>query len=78
MNYLFTINPGNEDVIVGKSPNGSTKVEMVAKVPKEENEALWHLVAALTEVSEAENIDEKLFEAIDNACQICFSNHKKK
>lgn len=69
MNKLFAIDEKTEEVIVSESAKGSKKIDFIERVARNQNEALYESVLALTELARAADFDAKKFKAIDKVCQ---------
>jgi hypothetical protein len=76
-NYLFAIDEKTEEVIVSESPKGSTKISLIERISRQNNEMLYHAVQTLTLVSKDEELDMSLFKAMDKVCQGIYARAKK-
>lgn len=74
-NLLFALDPKTEAVLVSASPKGSKQIHFIERIAREENEILYNAVVTLTSITQAPDIDVKLFKAMDKLCQHIYANH---
>jgi hypothetical protein len=74
-NILFAIDTNTDEVIVSTSPKGSNKLNLVARVSKQDNLALYHAVQSLTAIATAASLDASAFKALDKVCQLLYAKH---
>jgi len=77
MNLLFAIDTNTEEVIVSESPKGSTKINFIERIGRQENLGLYHAVVTLTSLTNASDFDIKIFKAMDKVCQMIYNKHKE-
>lgn len=70
---LFAVDTNSNEIIVSESQKGSNKVDLIKRIPKNENEILFDSVALLTKVTAPENFDIAVFKAIDKVCQLIYT-----
>ena len=76
MSKLFAIDENTQEIIVSESPKGSTKIHFLERITRKENEILYTAVLTLTGMSREEDLDMRLFKAMDKVCQDLYSKHK--
>jgi hypothetical protein len=76
-NKLFAIDTDTEEVIVSDSPKGSTKINFIERIGRQENSLLYHAVVTLTSVTKASVFDPAIFKAMDKVCQMIYAKHKE-
>lgn len=77
MSLLFAIDTNTEEVIVSESPKGSTKINFIERVVRQDNPNLFNAVVTLTGLTNATDFDPAIFKAMDKVCQLIYSKHKK-
>lgn len=76
-NILFAIDKNTDEIIVSESPNGSTKINFIERISRQDNEMLYLAVQTLTSISNSPNLDTKLFKAMDKVCLMIYSKFKE-
>lgn len=76
-NILFAIDKNTDEIVVSESPNGSTKINFIERIARQDNEMLYHSVQTLTSISTSPNLDTKIFKAMDKVCQMIYSKDKE-
>ena len=76
--YLFAIDKQTDEVIISESSKGSNKVHLIERMGRKDNEVLYHAVAALTGIAQAEDFDAALFKAMDKVCQMIYNKLKER
>jgi hypothetical protein len=76
-NILFAIDKHTDEIIVSESPNGSNTINFIERIASQDNEMLYHAVLTLTSISNASDLDVKIFKAMDKVCQMMYSKHKE-
>lgn len=77
MGILFAIDQNKKETIVSSSQKGSNKIDFIERINRVENEVLFNAVATLTSITNAPNLDIKIFNAMDKVCQLIYSKHKE-
>lgn len=75
MNKLFAIDTNTEEVIVSESPKGSTKINFIERIKRQDHVNLYKAVELLTSLSTTPNFDASIFKAIDKVCQMMYTKH---
>jgi hypothetical protein len=75
-NNLFAIDPQTQEVIVSESPKGSSKINFIERISRQENELLYNAVTILTNISQAPDLDIPVFKAMDKVCQLIYGKGK--
>ena len=76
MSKLFAIDENTQEIIVSESPKGSTKINFLERIARKENEILYTAVLTLAGMSREEDLDMRLFKAMDKVCQGLYAKHK--
>ena len=76
MSKLFAIDENTQEIIVSESPKGSTKINFLERIARKENEILYTAVLTLTGMSREEDLDIRLFKAMDKVCQDLYAKYK--
>jgi len=76
MSKLFAIDENTQEIIVSESPKGSTKINFLERIARKENEILYTAVLTLTGMSREEDLDMRLFKAMDKVCQGLYEKSK--
>ena len=76
MNKLFAIDENTQEIIVSESPKGSTKIHFLERIARKENEILYTAVLTLTGMSREDDLDMRLFKAMDKVCQGLYAKYK--
>lgn len=77
MNMLFAIDTNTEEVIVSDSPKGSSKINFIERIKRQDNADLYKAVELLTSLSSASNFNASIFKAMDKVCQLIYNKHKE-
>lgn len=77
MGILFAIDQNKKETIVSSSQKGSNKIDFIERINRVENEVLFNAVATLTSITNAPNLDIKIFNAMDKVCQLIYNKHKE-
>ena len=76
-NILFAIDKNTQEIIVSESPNGSNTINFIERISSQDNEMLYHAVLTLTSISNASDLDVKIFKAMDKVCQMIYGKYKE-
>lgn len=76
-NILFAIDKDTQEIIVSESPNGSNTINFIERIASQDNEMLYHAVLTLTSISNASDLDVKIFKAMDKVCQMIYGKYKE-
>jgi len=76
MSLLFAIDTNTEEVIVSESPKGSTKINFIERVRRQDNLHLFNAVVTLTGLTNTKDFDPAIFKAMDKVCQLIYNKHK--
>lgn len=76
MSKLFAIDENTQEIIVSESPKGSTKINFLERIARKENEIFYTAVLTLTGMSREEDLDMRLFKAMDKVCQGLYAKYK--
>lgn len=76
-NVLFAIDKNTEEIIISESPKGSNTINFIERISRQEHEILYHAVVTLTIITNAPDLDVKIFKAMDKVCQMIYSKHKE-
>ena len=74
---LFAIDTNTEEVIVSDSPKGSSKINFIELIKRQDNADLYKAVELLTSLSSASNFNASIFKAMDKVCQLIYNKHKE-
>jgi hypothetical protein len=74
---LFAIDLNTEETIVSDSPKGSSKINFIERIGRQDNEILYNAVVTLTSISNSSNPDTAIFKAMDKVCQTIYNKHKE-
>ena len=77
MSLLFAIDTNTEEVIVSESPKGSSKINFIERIGRQDNLHLFNAVVTLTSLTNATDFDPAIFKAVDKVCHLIYSKHKK-
>jgi len=75
---LFATDEETQETIVSSSQKGSNKVDLIARIPRIDNELLFNAVVTLTSATKAPDFDVSIFKALDKVCQMIYSKHIEK
>ncbi len=75
-NLLFAIDLNTEEIIVSDSPKGSTKINFIERLSRQDNDILYNAVVTLTCITNTPNFDITIFKAMDKVCQMIYNKHK--
>ena len=73
---LFAIDFNTEETLVSESEKGSNKVNFIERISRNENELLFEAVVTLTKITNPNNFDIAIFNAMDKVCQLIYNNYK--
>ena len=73
---LFAIDFNTEETLVSESEKGSNKVNFIERISRNENELLFEAVITLTKITNPNNFDIAIFNAMDKVCQLIYNNYK--
>ena len=73
---LFAIDFNTEETLVSESEKGSNKVNFIERISRNENELLFDAVITLTKITNPNNFDIAIFNAMDKVCQLIYNNYK--
>ena len=77
-NFLFTVDPSAEEIIVSASPKGSNQINFIERIAHEKNEVLYHAVITLTSITKSPDFDTAIFKAMDKVCQMGYKKYVEK
>lgn len=75
-NRLFAIDQSTEEIIVSDSSKGSTKINAIERIRRQDNDALYNAVVTLTSITNASDFDVAIFKAMDKVCQMIYNKKK--
>jgi len=75
---LFAIDKRTEEICVSDSPKGSLKITELARIPRQDNEALFAAVQRLTELAKDPNFSPTDFKTQDKLCQKLYKEHQNR
>ena len=73
---LFAIDLNTEETLVSESEKGNNKVNFIERISRNENELLFDAVITLTKITNPNNFDIAIFNAMDKVCQLIYNNYK--
>ena len=73
---LFAIDLNTEETLVSESEKGSNKVNFIERISRNENELLFDAVVTLTKITNPNNFDITIFNAMDKVCQLIYNKFK--
>ena len=73
---LFAIDLNTEETLVSESEKGNNKVNFIERISRNENELLFDAVVTLTKITNPNNFDIAIFNAMDKVCQLIYNNYK--
>ena len=73
---LFAIDLNTEVTLVSESEKGNNKVNFIERISRNENELLFEAVVTLTKITNPNNFDIAIFNAMDKVCQLIYNNYK--
>lgn len=73
---LFAIDFNTEETLVSESEKGNNKVNFIERISRNENELLFEAVVTLTKITNPNNFDIAIFNAMDKVCQLIYNNYK--
>lgn len=73
---LFAIDKENQEVVISTSNDGSKKIENKDSIKKSENISLFNAVITLKSLTESDDLDIKVFKAMQKVCEMIYKNHK--
>lgn len=73
---LFAIDKENQEVVISTSNDGSKKIENKDSIKKSENISLFNAVITLKSLIESDDLDIKVFKAMQKVCEMIYKNHK--
>ena len=73
---LFAIDFNTEETLVSESEKGSNKVNFIERISRNENELLFDAVVTLTKITNPNNFDITIFNAMDKVCQLIYYKYK--
>ena len=76
-NTLFAIDINTQEIIVSDSPKGSTKINFIERIRRQENVILYNAVVTLTSITDDSNFDITVFKAMDKVCQMIYNKYKE-
>jgi hypothetical protein len=65
-----------QETIVSSSEKGSMSIQLVERIPREQNELLFDAVETLTKISQSADFDTGIFRAMDKVCQMLYDKWK--
>ena len=77
MDKLFAIDKNTEEIIISESPKGSNTINFIERISRQEHEILYQAVVTLTIITNAPDLDVKIFKAMDKVCQMMYSKYKE-
>ena len=75
-NFLFAIDTTSDEIIVSESPKGSTKINLIERIDRKENELLYNAVLTLTLITKDANFNPSIFKAMDKVCQLLYKRNQ--
>jgi hypothetical protein len=73
---LFAIDLNKEETLVSESEKGNNKVNFIERISRNENELLFDAVVTLTKITNPNNFDITIFNAMDKVCQLIYNKFK--
>lgn len=73
---LFAIDLNTEETLVSESEKGNNKVNFIERISRNENELLFDAVVTLTKITNPNNFDITIFNAMDKVCQLIYNKFK--
>jgi hypothetical protein len=73
---LFAIDLNTEETLVSESEKGSNKVNFIERISRNEDELLFDAVVTLTKITNPNNFDITIFNAMDKVCQLIYNKYK--
>ena len=73
---LFAIDFNTEETLVSESEKGNNKVNFIERISRNENELLFDAVVTLTKITNPNNFDITIFNAMDKVCQLIYNKFK--
>jgi hypothetical protein len=73
---LFAIDLNTEETLVSESEKGNNKVNFIERISRNENELLFDAVVTLTKITNPNNFDITIFNAMDKVCQLIYNKYK--
>jgi hypothetical protein len=73
---LFAIDLNTEETLVSESEKGSNKVNFIERISRNEDELLFDAVVTLTKITNPNNFDITIFNAMDKVCQLIYNKFK--
>ena len=73
---LFAIDLNTEETLVSESEKGSNKVNFIERISRNEDELLFDAVVTLTKITNPNNFDIAIFNAMDKVCQLIYNKYK--
>lgn len=77
-NLLFAVDTNTEEVIVSDSPKGSTKINFIERIGRNDSETLYNATLTLTSITKAPNFEVAIFKAMDKVCQMLYNQYKER
>lgn len=74
---MFALDPKSLEIIVSESPKGSSKINFIERIHREENINFYQAVSLLTTISSAPSMDTSIFKAMDKVCLLMYNRHKE-
>jgi len=73
---LFAIDLNTEETLVSESEKGNNKVNFIERISRNEDELLFDAVVTLTKITNPNNFDITIFNAMDKVCQLIYNKFK--
>jgi hypothetical protein len=73
---LFAIDLNTEETLVSESEKGNNKVNFIERISRNEDELLFDAVVTLTKITNPNNFDITIFNAMDKVCQLIYNKYK--
>jgi hypothetical protein len=73
---LFAKDFNTEETLVSESEKGSNKVNFIERISRNEDELLFDAVVTLTKITNPNNFDITIFNAMDKVCQLIYNKYK--
>ena len=73
---LFAIDFNTEETLVSESEKGNNKVNFIERISRNEDELLFDAVVTLTKITNPNNFDITIFNAMDKVCQLIYNKYK--
>ncbi|MBM3161638.1 MAG: hypothetical protein FJZ66_09920 [Bacteroidetes bacterium] len=77
MEFLFALDQDTEEVIVSHSPKGSSKINFIERIKKEDNTQFYGAVEFLYTISSSSKFNAKVFKTMDKVCQLLYTEHQE-